>query len=59
MGGSSALNIAGAIALGKKLGPGKTIVTMLCDSGARYASRLYTPSWLREKGFDVPGWLES
>ncbi|PPQ37186.1 cysteine synthase A [Rhodoblastus acidophilus] len=57
LGGSSAINIAGAIRLAKQLGPGKTIVTVLCDSGARYASKLYNPAFLREKGLPVPGWL--
>jgi cysteine synthase A len=57
LGGSSAINIAGAIRLAKDLGPGKTVVTVLCDSGARYASKLYNPAFLREKGLPVPGWL--
>jgi len=57
LGGSSAINVAGAIRLAKDLGPGKTIVTVLCDSGARYASKLYNPAFLREKGLPVPGWL--
>jgi cysteine synthase A len=57
LGGSSAINVAGAIQLARDLGPGKTIVTVLCDSGARYASKLYNPAFLREKGLPVPGWL--
>jgi cysteine synthase A len=57
LGGSSAINVAGAIRLARELGPGKTIVTVLCDSGARYASKLYNPAFLREKSLPVPGWL--
>jgi cysteine synthase A len=57
LGGSSAINIAGAIRLARDLGPGKTVVTVLCDSGARYASKLYNPAFLREKGLPVPVWL--
>jgi len=57
LGGSSAINIAGAIRLARDLGPGKTIVTVLCDSGARYASKLYNPAFLREKGLPTPPWL--
>ncbi len=58
MGGSTAINIAGAIRLAGELGPGKTIVTVLCDSGARYGSKLYNPVFLREKNLPVPGWLQ-
>ncbi len=57
LGGSSAINIAGAIRLARDLGPGKTVVTVLCDSGARYASKLYNPAFLREKGLPTPPWL--
>jgi cysteine synthase len=57
LGLSSGINIAGAEALAGALGPGKTIVTILCDSGMRYLSKLYNPAWLREKGFAVPTWL--
>jgi cysteine synthase A len=57
LGGSSGINIAGAIRLARELGPGGTIVTMLCDSGARYASKLFNPTFLREKNLPVPGWL--
>jgi cysteine synthase A len=57
LGGSSAINVAGAIRLARELGPGKTIVTVLCDSGARYASKLFNPAFLREKGLPAPGWL--
>jgi cysteine synthase len=58
LGSSSGVNIAGAIRLARELGPGHTIVTILCDSGARYASKLFNPAFLREKGLPVPGWLE-
>jgi cysteine synthase A len=58
LGGSSAINVAGAIRLARDLGPGKTIVTILCDSGERYASKLYNPAFLREKNLPVPHWLE-
>jgi cysteine synthase A len=58
LGGSSAVNVAGAIRLARKLGPGHTIVTVLCDSGNRYASRLFNPTFLRSKGLPVPHWLE-
>jgi cysteine synthase A len=58
VGGSSAINIAGAIRLANELGPGHTVVTVLCDSGARYLSKLFQPKFLREKGLSVPSWLE-
>jgi cysteine synthase A len=58
LGGSSGINIAGAIHLAKALGPGHTIVTILCDYGTRYQSKLFNPTFLREKGLPVPGWLE-
>ena len=57
LGGSSGVNIAGAIRLARELGPGHTIVTLLCDSGARYASKLFNPTFLREKNLPVPTWL--
>lgn len=57
LGGSSAMNIAGAIRLAQQLGPGHTIVTILCDGGQRYASKLYNPEFLHEKGLPVPEWL--
>jgi cysteine synthase len=57
LGGSSGINIAGAIRLARDLGPGHTIVTLLCDSGARYASKLFNPDFLRSKGLRVPDWL--
>ena len=58
LGGSTGINVAGAIRLAKQLGPGKTIVTILCDSGNRYQSKLFNPDFLRAKGLPVPGWLE-
>ncbi|TGL64095.1 cysteine synthase A [Leptospira sarikeiensis] len=54
LGGSSGINVGAAVKLAKELGPGHTIVTVLCDSGARYQSRLYDPDWLNSKGFSVP-----
>ncbi len=57
LGGSSGINIAGAIRLARELGPGRRIVTLLCNSGARYASKLFNPEFLREKNLPVPGWL--
>ncbi|MFQ3361019.1 MAG: cysteine synthase A [Alphaproteobacteria bacterium] len=57
LGGSSAINIAGAVELAKELGPGSTIVTILCDNGNRYQSKLFNPSYLIEKGIAVPEWL--
>ena len=59
LGGSSAINVAGAIKMAKKLGPGKTIVTILCDSGARYFSKLWNPDFLKEKKLPIPHWLKS
>lgn len=58
LGGSSAINIAGAVRLARDLGPGKTIVTILCDYGNRYASKLFNPTFLRDKALPVPHWLE-
>src|SRR6202041_560953 len=58
MGGSTGINVAGAIRLGKELGPGHVIVTLLCDSGVRYASKLYNPAFLRSLNLPVPAWLE-
>ncbi len=57
VGGSSALNVLGAIELAKKLGPGKTIVTVLCDYGNRYMSKLFNPDFLRSKDLPAPPWL--
>jgi cysteine synthase len=58
MGTSTGVNVAGAIRLARQLGPGHTIVTVLCDGGQRYASRLFNPDFLRSKGLPVPPWLE-
>lgn len=58
LGGSTGINIAGAIRLAKDLGPGHTIVTMLCDAGTRYQSKLFNPEFLRSKDLPVPEWLE-
>ncbi|MFN7127127.1 MAG: cysteine synthase A, partial [Allorhizobium sp.] len=58
LGGSSGINIAGAMRLAKDLGPGHTIVTILCDYGNRYQSKLYNPDFLRSKGLPIPAWLE-
>ncbi len=57
LGGSSAINIAGAIRMAREMGPGHKIVTVLCDYGTRYQSKLYNPEFLREKGLPVPEWL--
>ena len=57
LGGSSGINVAGAIRLGHQLGPGHTIVTVLCDSGTRYQSKMFNPEFLRAKGLPVPQWL--
>ncbi|MBL0936776.1 MAG: cysteine synthase A [Rhizobiaceae bacterium] len=58
LGGSSGINIAGAIRLAKEMGPGHTIVTILCDYGTRYQSKLFNPDFLRTKDLPVPGWME-
>jgi len=58
LGGSSGINVAGAIRLAKEIGPGHTIVTILCDYGTRYQSKLFNPDFLRSKNLPVPGWLE-
>ncbi len=57
LGGSSAINIAGAVRMARELGPGKTIVTILCDYGNRYQSKLFNPAFLSEHGLPVPGWM--
>ncbi len=59
VGGSTGINVAGAIRLARKLGPGHTIVTILCDGGGRYASKLFNPEFLRSKNLPVPPWLEA
>jgi cysteine synthase A len=58
MGGSTGINVAGAIRMARDLGPGHTIVTVLCDHGQRYQSKIFNPPFLREKGLPVPPWLE-
>ncbi|AKS45851.1 cysteine synthase A [Octadecabacter temperatus] len=58
LGGSSGVNIAGAVRMAKDMGPGHTIVTILCDYGTRYQSKLFNPEFLREKGLPVPNWLD-
>ena len=58
LGGSTGINVAGAIRLARQLGPGHTIVTVLCDSGYRYQSKLFNPDFMRSKNLPVPQWLE-
>jgi cysteine synthase A len=58
LGGSTAINIVGAMRLAKDLGPGKTIVTILCDGGSRYQSKLFNPAFLREKKLPLPHWMK-
>ena len=58
LGASSGINIAGAVRMAKKMGPGHTIVTILADYGTRYMSKLFNPAFLKEKGLPVPDWLE-
>jgi cysteine synthase A len=58
LGGSTGINVAGAIRLARQLGPGKTIVTMLCDSGSRNQSKLFNPAFMRSKNLPVPEWME-
>jgi cysteine synthase A len=58
LGGSTGINVAAAAHVAREMGPGHTIVTVLCDGGDRYRSRLYNPAWLREKALPVPAWLE-
>ena len=59
LGGSSGINVAGAMRLAKEMGPGHTIVTILCDHGSRYQSKLFNPEFLKEKGLPPPPWLET
>ncbi|MFG6563561.1 MULTISPECIES: cysteine synthase A [unclassified Sulfitobacter] len=59
LGASSGVNVAGAMRLAKEMGPGHTIVTVLCDFGTRYQSKLFNPEFLREKGLPTPGWLDA
>ncbi|MEP9388252.1 cysteine synthase A [Mesorhizobium sp. KR9-304] len=58
LGGSTGINIAGAIRLAREIGPGHTIVTILCDHGTRYQSKLFNPAFLREKNLPVPDWMD-
>ena len=58
MGGSTGINVAGAVRLAKKMGPGKTIVTILCDYGQRYQSKLFNPAFLKSRHLPVPEWLD-
>jgi len=58
LGGSSGINVAGAVRLARDLGPGHTVVTILCDGAARYASKLFNPAFLRERNLPVPSWFE-
>jgi cysteine synthase len=58
LGGSTGINVAGAIRLARQLGPGRTIVTVLCDSGNRYQSKLFNPAFMRSKDLPAPEWLE-
>jgi cysteine synthase len=57
VGTSSGINIAAAVRVAKALGPGHTVATILCDGGARYASKLFNPAFLREKSLPVPEWM--
>ena len=57
VGGSTGINVAGAVRLARELGPGHTIVTVLCDYGTRYQSKLFNPEFLKDKGLPVPGWM--
>ncbi len=57
MGGSTGINVAGAIRMARDLGPGKTIVTVLCDHGQRYQSKIYNPAFLQERGLPAPAWM--
>ena len=59
LGGSSGVNVAGAIRMAREMGPGHTIVTILCDYGTRYQSKLFNPAFLKEKGLPYPEWLDA
>ncbi|MEQ9261205.1 MAG: cysteine synthase A [Roseovarius sp.] len=59
LGGSSGINVAGAMRMAREMGPGHTIVTVLCDYGNRYQSKLFNPAFLRDKGLPVPRWMEA
>ena len=58
LGASSGVNVAGAIRMAKEMGPGRTIVTILCDFGTKYQTKLFNPAFLREKNLPVPSWME-
>ncbi len=58
VGGSAGINVAAAVRVARDLGPGKRIVTVLCDGGARYQSKLFNPEFLRSKNLPVPAWLD-
>ena len=58
LGGSSGINVAGAVCLARKMGPGHTIVTILADYGTRYLSKLFNPAFLKEQGLPTPDWLD-
>ncbi|WP_116597357.1 cysteine synthase A [Primorskyibacter marinus] len=58
LGGSSGINVAGAVRMAREMGPGHTIVTVLCDYGTRYQSKLFNPDFLKDKGLPVPGWMD-
>ena len=57
MGGSTGINVSGAVAMARDLGPGHTIVTILADYGSRYQSKLFNPAFLKERGLPTPPWL--
>jgi len=57
IGGSAGINVAAAIRVAREMGPGHTVVTILCDGGARYQSKLFNPEFLRSKNLPVPAWL--
>ena len=57
VGGSAGINVAAAIRVARDLGPGHTVVTILCDGGARYQSKLFNPEFLRSKNLPVPSWM--
>ena len=57
VGGSAGINVAAAVRVAREMGPGHTVVTILCDGGARYQSKLFNPDFLRERNLPVPSWL--
>jgi cysteine synthase A len=59
VGGSAGINVAAAIQVARSIGPGHTIVTILCDSGSRYQSKLFNPDFLASKGLPIPSWLST